>query len=179
MNNFTTRTAGNSRQRAEKFNSTTEDNTRRDGVLNPGSLEGRCVIKHDEDVARGRGRSLRRSRECTCTKHTHLAVCSSTSVSDSRENSRTVIALTSGGVATMSRTRSDIAIEEIIRYLCLWIRRRCYTTPLSQKRIFQRLIILQMSRHCLKYDFICTSFRKRKQSRNGWLFFKGILLLST
>lgn len=98
-------------------------------------------MKRDKDVEED-GRSLRRSRERTCS---YAPGRSSTSVSNSRENLRIVIALTSGNVATTSQTGSDIAIEEIIRYVCFNVSllHRSDNKSEREKRVFRQLIIFQ------------------------------------
>lgn len=123
------------------------------------------MIKQNKDVEED-GRSLRRSRERTCS---YAPGRSSTSVSNSRENLRIVIALTSGNVATTSQTGSDIAIEEIIRYVCLNVSLLHSSDNRSErkKRVFQQLIIFQkfLVTTQLFYEIrfhLHTNFRKGK-----------------
>lgn len=88
----------------------------------------------------GDGRSLLRSRERT---RSYAPGRSSTSVSDSRENSRTVIAFTSGDVATTSRNRigcRDRGSRKLFA-ICVWVH---VTLTISQweKHVFQQFIII-------------------------------------
>lgn len=100
--------------------------------MNSASLKRKCMIKRTTGTVAEDGRSFRRSRESTCS---YAPGCSSTSVSDSRENSRTVIAFTSGGAATISHRIGYRDRVEIIRRLNA-DPRDCYiAAPLKKTRL--------------------------------------------